>query len=189
MEDSTAPNESPQASPPAVLPQPGPAPFIRGGTPEHLVRDATPEPFMREAAPEPEVQQPSYPGPPEGAVDDQVAVKIAEMPRGVTLNVLAGWLWEQAYWGEEGVVSMVHVSAPQGDQGERVAILHFTDRTVCDQFVAAFTDSSYGELFQGHGVHSTSVPEVEVSCRGRQADDMHCKHKPLSYVHRATVKL
>ena len=170
MEDSAAPPGSPQASPPAVQQQQGPAPFRRGGTPEHLFAEATPEPFMREAAPEPEVPQPSYPGLPEGVVvDDQVAVKIAGMPRGVTLNVLAAWLWEQAYWGEEGVVSMVHVSAPQGEQGERVALLHFTDRTVCDQFVAGFTDSSYGELFQGHGMHSTSVPEVEVSCRGRQA--------------------
>ena len=179
MDDSAAPPGSPPASPPAVQRQPGPAPFRRGGTPEHLfaeatpepfMREAAPEPFMREAAPEPEVPQPSYPGPPEGVVvDDQVAVKIAGMPRGVTLNVLAAWLWEQAYWGEEGVVSMVHVSAPQGEQGERLALLHFTDRTVCDQFVAGFTDSSYGELFQGHGVHSTSVPEVEVSCCGRQA--------------------
>ena len=64
---------------------------------------------------------------------------------------------------------MVHVSAPQGDVGERVALLHFTDRTVSDQFAAALTDSSYGELFQRHGVHSTSVPEVEVSCRGGRA--------------------
>ena len=124
---------------------------------------------MREAAPEPEAPRPSFPGPPDGdgPVDDQVAVKIAEMPRGVTLNVLAAWLWEHAYWGEEGVVSMVHVSAPQGEQGERVAILHFTDRTVSDQFVASFSESSYGELFQRHGVHSTSVPDVEVSFHGR----------------------
>ena len=167
MEGAAALSESPQCSPPAVPSRRGPAPFSRGGTPEHLFPEAAPERFMREAAPEPEAQQPSYPGPPDGAVDDQVAVRIAWMPRGITLNVLAAWLWEQAYWGEEGVVSMVHVSAPQGEQGERVAILHFTDRTVFDQFVATFTDSSYGELFQRHGVHSTSVPEVEVSCRGR----------------------